>query len=119
MANFKAQSVQKGDSIDYTPVANVSAGDVVFIGPLCGVAKLDIKANELGALAVVGVFDFVKGTVAFSLGEAVYWDADAQKAAKSGAYIGVAVAAALATDATVRVLINKGAPSEDESSSSN
>ena len=118
MAKFKAQSVQRGDSIDYTPAAAVAAGDVVFIGPLCGVAKLDIKANELGALGVAGVFDFVKGSVAFALGESVYWDADAQKAAKSGSYAGVCIKAAAAGDAVVRVLINEGAPSEAASDAS-
>ena len=54
--------VQVGNSIDYTPDAAVSAGDVVIQGDLVGVAKLDIAAGALGALAVWGVFDFPKAT---------------------------------------------------------
>ncbi|MDR1591110.1 MAG: DUF2190 family protein [Puniceicoccales bacterium] len=34
--------MQKGESIDHTPVADVAAGDVVVIGNIVGVAKLDI-----------------------------------------------------------------------------
>ena len=54
--------VHDGSSIDYTPGAAVAAGDVVVQGDLVGVAKLDIPANVLGALAVTGVFDFPKAT---------------------------------------------------------
>ena len=47
-----ARSVQRGDAIDYTPMADVAAGDVVVLAnKLVGVAKLDIKVAELGALA--------------------------------------------------------------------
>lgn len=49
-----------GNAIDHTPTADVAAGDVVVQGDLIGVAKTPIPANTLGALAVVGVFDFPK-----------------------------------------------------------
>ena len=52
---MNARYVQRGDSIDYIPESDVAAGDIVKVGSLVGVAKLDIKAGELGALAVVGV----------------------------------------------------------------
>ena len=55
-----AEFVHEGNAIDYTPGADVSAGDVVVQGDLVGVAKRDISANTLGALAVAGVFDFPK-----------------------------------------------------------
>ena len=70
--------VQNGQSIDYTPGADVASGDVVVQGELVGVAKLDIKANVLGALAVDGVLDFPKDTgssSAISAGAKLYWDA--------------------------------------------
>ena len=54
---MNARYVQRGDSIDYIPEADVAAGDIVKVGSLVGVAKLDIKAGELGALAVVGVYE--------------------------------------------------------------
>lgn len=98
-----------GNSIDYTPAADVAAGDVVVIGELVGVAKLDIKANTLGALAVTGVFDFAKTTgagTAISAGANCYWD-DANNVATTTAsgnkLIGKCVKAAADADATVRV----------------
>ena len=75
--------VQQGESIDYTPAADVAAGDVIVQGELVGVAKKDITANELGALAVEGVFDFPKATgvsTAITAGANVYWDEAAQQA---------------------------------------
>jgi predicted RecA/RadA family phage recombinase len=74
---MKAIYKQKGDSIDYVPAADVAAGDVVVLGDLVAIAKLDIKAGELGALAVSGVFSLPKtagegeGILA---GKQVYWD---------------------------------------------
>ena len=55
-----ARYVQKGDAIDYRPTEAVAAGDVVIIADLIGIARLDIEANTLGSLAVVGVFDVVR-----------------------------------------------------------
>ena len=44
---MKARYVQRGDAIDYTPMEDVAAGDVVVLsGKLVGVAKLDIKAGD-------------------------------------------------------------------------
>jgi predicted RecA/RadA family phage recombinase len=66
---------QRGDSIDYTPTADVAAGDVVVLNDLVGIAKLDIKAGELGALAVAGVFDFptdIGSTL--DVGITAYWN---------------------------------------------
>ena len=57
-----AQFVHDGKSIDYTPSADVTAGDVVVQEDLVGVAKFDIASGVLGALAVEGVFDFPKAT---------------------------------------------------------
>ena len=59
-----ARYVQRGDAIDYTPTADVAAGDVVVLSnKLVGVAKLDIKAGELGALALTGVYEMAKTTL--------------------------------------------------------
>ena len=107
--------VHDGDAIDYTPASDVAAGDVVVQGDLVGVAKLDIAANTLGALAVVGVFDFPKATgggEGITAGSKVYWDANNEVATTSdggGAnkYIGKTVAAAGDDDATVRVRLGQ------------
>lgn len=106
-----AKFIHDGDSIDYTPGSNVAAGDVVVQGDLVGMAKRDIVANALGALAVTGVFDVPKAIgagTAIASGAKVYWDAadkQAKEDAESGAnkYLGKTVKAAVDADATVRV----------------
>lgn len=107
----QATFVHEGASIDYTPAADVAAGEVVVQGDLVGVAKLDIKANKLGALAVEGVFDFTKAAgVALAAGAITYWD-DAANAATNVAagnkQLGKAVRAAAAGDATARVKLSQ------------
>lgn len=105
--------IHDGNSIDYTPGANVSAGDVVAQGELVGIAKLDIVANALGALAVTGVFDLPKATgasTAITAGAKVYWNATASQAtttASGNKYLGKTVRAAADGDATVRVRLEQ------------
>ncbi len=102
-----------GGSIDYTPSADVAAGDVIVQGELVGVAKLDIKAGTLGALAVTGVFDFAKATgggTAITAGANVYWDDTnnvATTTATGNKLIGKCVKAAADADATVRVRMSQ------------
>ena len=56
-----AKFIQRGDSIDFRPERDVAAGEVVPLsGKLVGIAKLDIKAGELGSLSLTGVFDMPK-----------------------------------------------------------
>ncbi|MEQ8785126.1 MAG: DUF2190 family protein [Pirellulaceae bacterium] len=111
----QADFIHEGDAVDYTPGTAVTAGDVVVLSNLVGVAKLDIAANVLGALAVTGVFDFAKasgGGVTFSVGDLVYWD-DANHLAVTtdggGANkrVGNAVADAADADATVRARLSQ------------
>ena len=67
--------VSDGLSIDYTPGTDVTAGDVVVQQNIVGVAKVDILANALGALAVGGVFEIVKKQEAFAtIGANIWWD---------------------------------------------
>jgi len=113
---MKAVYVQKGDDIDYTPSADVAAGDVVVVGTnLLGIAKLDIKSGVLGALSLKGIFDMPKaaGTgTAIAGGVAVYWDAANQVVtadSNSGANIalGRTVATAADADTIVRVRLKQ------------
>lgn len=104
-----ARYVQKGDSIDFRPTAPVAAGDVIVIADLIGIARLDIQADTLGSLAVVGVFDVVKAAGVIPSGSTVYWDAGAKKAtlvSGSNHYLGKAIVNAEAGDESVRVLLN-------------
>jgi predicted RecA/RadA family phage recombinase len=104
-----------GNAIDYTPTADVSSGDVVVRGELVGVAKLDIKTGELGALHVTGVFDFPKAAgagTAIAAGAKVYWDATAKVATPDDAtgankLVGKAVSDAVDDDTTVRVRLSQ------------
>jgi len=115
--------VQEGNQIDYTPSADVAAGDVIVLGDLVGVAKQPIAANMPGALAVDGVFDFPKATgagTAIAAGVKVYWDEDTQQASEEGdesdsgsdslegtAFLGKAVKDAADADVTVRVRLSQ------------
>jgi predicted RecA/RadA family phage recombinase len=109
MATF----VHDGNSVDYTPTSDVAAGAVVVQGELVGVSPRAIPANALGALAVVGVFDFPKatgGSTAITAGSSCYWDATNQRAtttASGNKLIGKCVKAAADADATVRVRMSQ------------
>ena len=104
-----ATFVHDGNSIDYTPAADVAAGAVVVQGELVGVARTAIAANALGSLAVVGVFDFPKATgagTAITAGANCYWDAANSRAtttATGNKLIGKCVKAAADADALVRI----------------
>jgi predicted RecA/RadA family phage recombinase len=107
--------IQRGDAVDYTPGADVSAGDVVVQGELVGVAKLDIQTGKLGALAVTGLFDFPKAAgagTAIAAGTRVYWDEADQEAkaddeAGANKELGKTVKAAADEDVLVRVRLNQ------------
>ena len=78
-----AQFIHDGNAIDYTPGADTPAGSVVVLNDLIGVTKRSIKAGELGALHVVGVYAFPKATgsdTAIAKGAQTYWDAGNQRA---------------------------------------
>ena len=108
-----ATYVAPGNSIDYTPGSAVSAGDVVVVGDIVGIAARDIAASALGALAVEGVFAVAKATTstsAITAGAKLYWDASGEvvtTTAGSNKVIGYAIAAAAATDATVNVKLSR------------
>jgi predicted RecA/RadA family phage recombinase len=111
----KARFIQDGKSIDYTPSSAVTAGAVVVQGELIGIAKLDMAAGQLGALAVVGIFDVPKATGAgtdIAAGAKLYWNAANSRVEKTDGtgthkYMGKAVRAAATTDTTVRVRLEQ------------
>ena len=109
---MKARYVQRGESIDFTPTADVAAGDIIKVGSLVGVAKLDIKAGELGALALCGVYEIATNGTAIEAGAVVSVDPGTGKvcaADASGAVkFGHAGAAAAAADALVHVRLEQG-----------
>ncbi len=120
-----AQFIHDGGYIDFTPGSAVAAGDVVVQGDLVGIAKGDIPAGRLGALAVEGVYDVAKeadGGVTFTVGALAYWDSVNKVAVTDdggGAYklLGKVVKAAADGDALVRVRLCPCATSLGASSS--
>ena len=112
----EAVFVQEGGAIDYTPTADIAAGEVVVLGTLVGVTKVPIPANTLGALAVRGVFDVAKDAATiFTAGQFVFWDEAANQATTTGTVLlGKAILAAGNGDATVRVLLTPGNSSGSE-----
>ena len=97
-----AQFIHQGNSIDHTPASAMTAGDVIVQGDLIGIAQIDCAADQLGALAVTGVFDIDKATgasTAIAVGTKVYWDvaeqvAKADDEAGANKYLGKTIAAA-------------------------
>ena len=108
-----ATFVHDGESIDYTPGADVAAGAVIVQVDLVGIAKRPITANTLGALAVDGVFDLPKSTAggsAIAVGTTVYWSTGSQQATATSAgnkLLGKTIKAAVDADTTVRVRLSQ------------
>lgn len=116
MPQTAAKSVANGDVQDYTPGSAKTAGDMVVIGNRALPLYVNLAANELGALALEGIFDVPKETGAIALGSEVYWQADgtpvtgdaSSGAATTGdgggtAFVGYATVAAVSGDSYVRV----------------
>lgn len=125
MAQTPAKLVQSpGDRIDYTPAANVAAGDVVELGSRVYVAPTAIIANDVGALDGVSVFDLPKSTDVFVAGDPVFWDGGGSPVtgtASSGAatnavgtFAGMAIANAANTASYVRTKLGARPPDQGE-----
>lgn len=97
------------DQINYTPSTAVSAGDVVVVGGIVGVAAEDIAANAVGSLYVRGQFELDLATgKTFSQGDAVY--VSSSEATDSGTFFGWAVDDSDATNNIVKVLLVQTIP---------
>ncbi len=94
-------------AMDYTPSSAVTAGDVIVLNGIVGVAINDIAANVQGSLSIEGIKKVPKTTAAWVQGLPVHWDPagtpDASGATASsgaanqlgvGTYMGIAVATA-------------------------
>jgi predicted RecA/RadA family phage recombinase len=110
---MEARFVHEGKAIDYTPNEDISAGTVVTIFELIGIAHRDMPAGQPGALSVQGVYEVVKAVGAGKTipeGSRIYWDG-ANKIASDvlgeGIYMGKAVKSAYDDDATVLVRLEQ------------
>lgn len=110
-----AKFIQDGAALDYTPGADTPAGTIVVQSEMVGVTRVDLKAGQLGSLAVSGVFEFPKALGAGSaipIGTLTYWDAGAQVATKNAAagankLIGKCTKATVDADTVVRVRLSQ------------
>lgn len=66
-------------TMEYTPVSAVAAGQVVVIGDIVGIAIRPIEAGKLGTLVIHGGCWKVTGDAAISQGTIVYWNDAADK----------------------------------------
>lgn len=109
--------IQEGDKIVYTNAtgSDITAGSVVVIGALLGVAAVDIANGASGVVDLEGVFECTKTThatdQAIAQGEKIAWDVSAGKFVNAATVLAVgdindnvvAFAAAASTAATVLV----------------
>ena len=107
---MQARYIQRGESIDFLPDRDISAGEIVIQNGLVGVAKIPVGKGTPGSLALSGVFDVTKTVrCAFSVGAAVYWDTVRQSAVTSGdLLLGLAAENSKLNDSHVRVILNSG-----------
>ena len=107
---MKAVFVQRGESVDFTPMRDVAAGEVLVFGGLPGVVKTAVKAGSLGALALTGVSDVEKDGIAVAAGDRLFWD-DARKLATpeaDGVFLGLAAANSPTSAPRARIILNFG-----------
>ncbi|MEA4872189.1 MAG: DUF2190 family protein [Synergistaceae bacterium] len=104
--------VSQGKYLGYANAGQttISAGDVVFIGDICGIANVDIPAGGTGTVYIVGLCRFpAKSTDNITVGSDLYWDAvnkEVTLTAADGTLVGVAISAAGDGVTAVRVALN-------------
>lgn len=102
--------IQPGGSLTIPAPAAVASGGVVIAGSIIGIAAGSATLGESIDVVTAGVFELAKvGADAFALGGSVYWDDAANLAtatASGNTKIGVAVAAAGASTAVVKVRLS-------------
>ena len=107
-----AEYHQDGLWVDHTPVADLTAGDVVLLGSdLYGVPANDIPANVKGAVNLRGAYKLPKDGSAYTAGDTVEYDVDVDQVvpyldANGDGIIGLAIEAAAAGASWVNVLLN-------------
>ncbi|MGA2637440.1 DUF2190 family protein [Methylocella sp.] len=104
--------LQKAEVITVTaPSGGLLSGQGVLIGALFGVSQFAAAAGASAEIATEGAWTLPKAAspIAFAQGAPVYWDAgagDVTSVAHLNYAIGVATAAAAATDATAAVRLD-------------
>lgn len=104
--------VAEGDTLQLTAPYAVTSGQGLLVGGLFGLAAHDAANGEQVSTCLEGVWDITKEpALAISTGARVFWDNTNRRittTATSNYQVGFATVAALAGDATVRVLLERG-----------
>lgn len=111
----EASFFQVGDSLDYTPVAAVAAGEVLQAPDgRASVAPVAIEAGIKGSLCIAGIHKLAKtANQIFVPGQRAYWDASASAVTAvppitaADYFVGCVAADAAAADTVVQVDLNK------------
>ena len=104
--------IQDGDIIDHIPATDLPLGAVVVLGSMVGIAHRPIPAGALGSLALEGVWDLPNAGVASPAWAPAFWNPATNQVTADGSVAGVLrcgvfVRPVVATDPTVRVLLNR------------
>ncbi len=107
---------QEGKALNYTPVADSLAGEVVQLRDgRAGILPVDVDASVVGALQTEGVYTVVKtASMVFLDGQELYWDHSANKAHYKAVndkdfFLGTCVGDAASAATTCKVNVNKHA----------
>ncbi|WP_333830400.1 DUF2190 family protein [Pararhodobacter sp.] len=102
--------IQPGDTITIPAPSDVAGGFPVIAGDIVGIAQGDAASGADVDVKTSGVWELPKvGANDFTLGAKVYWDSDddlATTTASENTLLGVAVAAAGASTAAVKVRLS-------------
>lgn len=111
IAATAAKFRKTGDTLDYTPSADVKAGAIVKVDGLLCIAQWDIPANTPGVLKVLHRGEVVEVTTdeaigATNAGVAIYVDANGlvTKTSTNNTLLGYTAYAVAATDLTFSVV---------------
>lgn len=109
----EAYFVNQGESVDYTPTAAVTGGQVLqLVDGRAGIAMVDIAAGALGSLQTCGIHEVAKtATMVVLKGSRLFWDHSANAAHllyrnDKDFFIGVAQEDAASAATTVKVALN-------------
>ena len=118
---MKASFIQRGEAVDFIPSRNVDAGEIIRFGSLLGVVKIPVRAGELGALHLSGIYDVEKDNGSIAAGSKVYWNESSELATTNvsgNQFLGVAACHSPVNAGKVRIILNFGHPNAVDGGSS-
>lgn len=103
----KAIYVQKGDKLNYqnATLEKISAGEVVVIGSKVAVAGCDIEVGQVGTVIMNGVYELPITTLAVTIGEKVYWNAESNTVTKTNTDVEIGYAAETVANTATKIRV--------------